>query len=107
MNMILSFVPRGGGEVDYNAEVDLPAVPQAGDYIQYVVKRPEQDVSWFRVRRAWWTITSDREGRQTELDLRIECEYAIHPLASDRHKAQYQGEGYGTGEKIEIEESMY
>ena len=34
MKVVLSFVPPGGGETDFQLEFDLPALPQPGDYIE-------------------------------------------------------------------------
>jgi hypothetical protein len=46
-----AFVPPGGGETDYTAEFDLPAVPRPGDYVSIRDSKEAAGVCSFIVRR--------------------------------------------------------
>ena len=49
----LSFVPPGGGEVDYELPMDMPALPSKGDYI-VITRTGETGSEDFVVKRIWW-----------------------------------------------------
>ena len=89
-------------------QVDLPAVPQPGDFIQIMDENGDLDVSNFRVRKTWWSISfAGEEPRQNKGEAWVECEYALGPHSSERHKQAYHGYAQGTGEDIIVEDSMY
>ena len=55
MKVHLSFVPPGGGETDYSLIIEMPTVPQTGDYIS--ITRPgQQGAEDFIVKRTWWNL---------------------------------------------------
>ncbi len=56
MKVLLSFVPPGGGEIDYNREADLPGIPRAGDYVRFRDDPNDPGTSDFIVRRVWWYV---------------------------------------------------
>jgi hypothetical protein len=92
MKMELNFVPPGGGETDYTMDVDLPSVPQPGDYITVRDLDPDAMPSGgtrdFIVRRTWWHIQirtgDDAIGRAAAIVL--ECEFARGLHSSEDHK---------------------
>jgi hypothetical protein len=97
----LSFVPPGGGEVDYGLTMDMPALPRAGDYIS-VSREPWKDIDPdrvgsedFIVRRVWWLCQYPDDGKGTHVvgqepvgiaEACAECEFAIGPYSSVAHK---------------------
>ncbi|ARU23662.1 hypothetical protein RSSE_c3279 [Ralstonia solanacearum] len=86
MKVFLVFVPPGGGEADYQLEMEMPAVPQAGDYI--TVTRPGQTGSEdFIVRRTWWRFEFDDAAKVGKTaGIAVECEFAEAPFSSEAHK---------------------
>jgi len=97
MEMRLTFVPPGGGEADYEISVDLPAVPQPGDYIKIWRKdMPDQKGSFdFIARRTWWDIKVEENG-QTAGEFLVECEYALSGMSAPGHVETCKGyEGAG------------
>jgi hypothetical protein len=82
----LTFVPPGGGEADYGIDVELPAVPRAGDFL-CVYLEGRGDRSDFVVLRVWWNL----KAKNTKLEgarhdgITVECEYALSSRSSDEH----------------------
>mgnify|MGYP007020374933 CR=1 FL=1 len=122
----LSFVPPGGGEVDYGLTMDLPSLPREGDYISVLRKKPDGSVldgdragsEDFIVRRVWWSCeypddgkTSHESGKQpvgTCAAPNIECEFAIGPYSSPAHKRAAENYGArGKGEAKSFDDSNY
>lgn len=96
-----AFVPPGGGETDYSIEANLPAVPQAGDYI--MINVPDEVGSrTLIVRQIWWMIQDGGQGANVER-LIVECEFARGPFMSESHKAAC--ENYARAGKIQIMEA--
>ena len=92
MRVALSFVPPGGGEVDYEAEFELPAIPQQGDYIKIADPRAPGFSCDFIVRRAWWGLrhsTDENPGPVRKLVL--ECEFALSGNSSNSHRQACDG----------------
>jgi hypothetical protein len=97
----LSFVPPGGGEVDYGLTINMPALPREGDYIS-IVRKVSNEVSAdnagsedFIVRRVWWFCSYSEDGVHTHIageepvgtaEVCVECEFAIGPMSSPSHK---------------------
>lgn len=99
MKAVLIFVPPGGGEADYQLEMEVPAVPSPGDYIS--VTRPGQTgTEDFVVRRTWWQFKYDEAahlGQTTGIG--VECEFAEAPFSSDAHKRACKRYGAGSFEE--------
>lgn len=97
----LSFVPPGGGEVDYGLTMDMPSLPREGDYIS-VLRDPAPDRGAdyvgsedFIVRRVWWFCKYPDDGKLTHeagkepvgvAEVCVECEFAHGPFSSPAHK---------------------
>jgi hypothetical protein len=107
MKVNLSFVPPGGGEIDYSIPFEIPELPRAGDYI-YITRPDQKGTENFIVKRTWWNLTFDEKtGTGSQTDIWVECEFALSPLSSENHKRaceRYQGK---TGELKSFDESMY
>lgn len=96
----LSFVPPGGGEVDYGLTMELPALPRSGDYISIKREGPPTNTEFsgsedFIVRRVWWYCSYPDDGKYTHLvgnepigtaEVNVECEFALSPFSSEDHK---------------------
>jgi hypothetical protein len=97
----LTFVPPGGGEVDYGLTMDLPALPREGDYISVVRDNMGAKDSDYRgsedfvVRRVWWHCSFPDDGKLSheagkepvgKAEVGIECEFAVGPFSSAAHK---------------------
>ncbi|TNF12802.1 MAG: alpha/beta hydrolase [Rhodobacteraceae bacterium] len=101
MRVRLIFVPPGGGQSDYRLEFELPAIPQAGDYI-YVTRDDEEGAECFIVRRTLWelshrkAVTEDDDAGKAST-IWVECEFARGRAMSDGHKQAcdgYEAKGY-------------
>lgn len=91
MKIYLTFVPPGGGETNYEIEVDLPAIPQAGDYItiwRHLGSEEQQGTEDFIVRRTWWMLDHGKaQGEPTTTrKIFVEAEFAIGQYSSSAHK---------------------
>jgi len=108
VKVFLSFVPPGGGEVDYEAEFELPGVPQQGDYIS-IVEPEGPGTRDFIVRRTWWGLKFADRGEQpgTLRKLVAECEFALSGGASESHKRACEGYKRGGRPIKEFDESCY
>ena len=107
MKVNLSFVPPGGGETDYSLTIEMPEIPQQGDYI--TVTRPGQNGSEnFIVKWTWWTLEFvDSKNIGTTKELWVECEFAVSPFSSDDHKRACEGYKESTGVLLEFDTSIY
>jgi hypothetical protein len=116
----LSFVPPGGGEVDYSLPVMVPALPREGDYISVLRdhKTPPADdyvgAESFIVRRVWWNVSYPDNGKHSHpagtepvgtSEIWIECEFAISPYSSKAHKRAAQSKARYPAK--EFEETNY
>ncbi|KRA84184.1 hypothetical protein [Altererythrobacter sp. Root672] len=111
----LSFVPPGGGEVDYGLKMLMPALPREGDYISVMregLDPTDEDrlgSENFIVRRVWWHCTYPDDGQISHTSgdepmgactVNAECEFAIGPYSSKAHrraaesKARYQAKEF-------------
>lgn len=98
MRVQLVFVPPGNGETDYQMQFELPAVPQAGDYIS-IVRDGSVGAETFIVRRTIWGLSypktdssfarNDEHGTAT--DIWVECEFARSGFMSEQHKRACNG----------------
>lgn len=97
----LTFVPPGGGEVDYGLTMDMPALPRAGDYISVLrdplpADKPDYLGSEdFLVRRVWWSCKYPDDGRMSHpagkepvgtCEVNVECEFAVGAFSSAAHR---------------------
>lgn len=96
----LSFVPPGGGEVDYGLKMDMPALPREGDYISVIRDGLPADDDRvgsenFIVRRVWWNCSYPDDGSNYHeagkepvgtAEAWIECEFALAPFSSKAHR---------------------
>jgi hypothetical protein len=112
----LCFVPCAGGEIDYVRDVDLPGVPQAGDYVTITDAAADGavgEVATFRVRRTWWNIRMeapagpDSDPRQLGVQVAVECEFARGHYATAGHLVRYEEYARRSGTKVEFDTSMY
>lgn len=121
----LTFVPPGGGEVDYGLTMDMPALPREGDYITVMRERPdgtkvEDDhlgSEDFIVRRVWWFCKYPDDGKSShtageepigKAEVGVECEFAVGPYSSPAHKRGAQNyEARGKGKAKEFEATNY
>ncbi|MCG3769896.1 MAG: hypothetical protein JW384_01027 [Nitrosomonadaceae bacterium] len=61
MKIKLIFVPPDGGEADYSLMMELPQIPNKGDYIS--IQRVDRTGSDnFIVRRTWWELSYDEKA---------------------------------------------
>ena len=107
MEVRLLCVPPGGGEPDYSLDIDLPSLPQPGDYVS--VGRPEhRGTADFIVRRTWWYLEHpEGSNRDTAVLISVEAEYARGPYSSEEHLHAYRRYHAQTGEERRFEESAY
>lgn len=107
MKVRLGFVPPGGGETDYSLGFELPAVPQAGDYIM-VNRGEEAGVEAFIVRRSHWGFAVDEEGQNGRLtEVWVECEFADSDFASPSHKRSVDMYENRTGKRPAHQATLY
>lgn len=107
MKVHLAFVPPGGGETEYAVEFDMPAVPQAGDYIS-IIRTSKAGTEDFRVKRTLWQLGADDASERTEVkDIWVECECALSGTSSDDHKAACDRYKQQTSTLIELDTTMY
>lgn len=86
MKIRLVFVPPGGGEADYSLEMDVPAIPKAGDYISVAREGNQGRTEDFIVRRTWWAFECGSEGQNGKAtNIAVECEFAKSPYSSEDH----------------------
>lgn len=115
----LTFVPPGGGEVDYSLTMDMPALPRAGDYISVMregtANKEQEQVGCedFIVRRVWWFCKYPDDGKLShevgkepvgKAEVNVECEFAIGPYSSEAHKrgaGNYETRGKGRAQEFE------
>ena len=98
MKAKLCFVPPGGGEEDFHLELDLPGVPNPGDYIVVVESDKLKSGDDYQglhqgyiVRRCWWWI---KDGKYDFLV--VEAEFAVPWEPTKDHQSalvMYQGRG--------------
>jgi hypothetical protein len=102
MRIYLVAVPAGGGEAEYTLTMEVPAIPQVGDYISvlrdYKSGPPSEDYAGsedFIVRRVRWSFTYPDDGTMTHTagqepvgrgEVYVECEMAIGGFSSKAHK---------------------
>ena len=117
----LSFVPPGGGEVDYGLTMDMPALPREGDYISVMRENandrgPDHVGSEdFIVRRVWWSCRYPDDGNGSHevgkepvgiAEVCAECEFALGPYSSAAHK-RAANSGKARSEPQEFEPTNY
>ena len=119
----LTFVPPGGGEVDYGLTMDMPALPREGDYIS-VMREYEGEVDKdrlgsedFIVRRVWWFCKFPDDGKSSHTagkepvgtaEVNVECEFAIGAYSSHAHRRGAENyETRGKGKASEFEATNY
>jgi len=111
----LCFVPSGGGPIDYVRDVDMPALPETGDYVIVADQEPDGtagEVATFRVRRKWWNIDmvvvqdQDATPQQASVRVFVECEFAKGPHASANHLANYEQHARASGVRVVFDDSM-
>jgi len=86
-----SVVPPGGGEQDYSFEIELPALPETGDYV--TVNDGAGGESYFIVRRRWFYLNVVKHEQRWDHSYKgivIEVEFAKGPSPSDDHKRSCQ-----------------
>ena len=96
----LIIVPPGGGEAEYKLTFDLPAAPNAGDYISIMrTGAKEPGFENFIVRRSWWTlevadgpaiVVSGEEPIGKLHQLAVECEIARGALSKRKPREVVQ-----------------
>ena len=88
MKVHFSVVPPGGGENDYNFEAEMPAIPNAGDYVFKRDFEQGQHPAWaaFIVRRRWFWPQEPVENE----NILVEVEVARYAQESESHKANCQ-----------------
>lgn len=107
MKVTLGFVPPGGGETDYSLEIEMPAIPQAGDYIA-VNRGDNPKVETFIVRRTHWGFAVNDEGQNGKTtSICVECEFADSPFATDDHKRAVDMYETRTGTRLSFEDTLY
>lgn len=121
--VMLTFVPPGGGEADYSLPMRVPALPREGDYIT-VMRDPNpmaaKDPSYigtedFIVRRVWWGFKYPDNGQAYQAGdnqpigevsgITIECEFAVGPFSSEAHRSNAPGKA--RAELRTFDESAY
>ena len=92
MKVFIAVVPPGGGETDYSLEAELPAMPQAGDYIS-VSNQEAGGSEDFIVKRSWWILKrpNDNDGKPTLEQAGVVAEMAYGPFSSESHKKAVKG----------------
>ncbi|HYG46596.1 MAG TPA: hypothetical protein VD846_01515 [Allosphingosinicella sp.] len=102
IEVTLVVVPPGGGEAEYSLQMNVPALPRAGDYVT-VMRNREGPVAGadigtedFIVRRVWWAFNYPDDGALYHLagegpvgevsgTVSIECEMAKGHYSCERH----------------------
>ena len=117
----LTFVPPGGGEVDYGLTMDMPALPREGDYISVVrnpfpADKPDYHGSEdFIVRRVWWHCSYPDDGKFSheagkepvgKAEVNVECEFALGAFSSTAHR-RAAGTGKARSPAQEFEDTNY
>lgn len=107
MKINLSFVPPGGGKIEYSLVMDMPEIPRLGDYIS--ITRPGQTgAETFIVKRAWWNLEVDESKPKAAVkEIQVECEFAVSKLASEDHRRTCQDYHARNGRLLEFDVSMY
>ncbi len=87
MKIQFNFVPQGGGETDFTQIIEMPSVPNVGDYIT-MGSSESGGTEDFIVKRSWYYIKreDDKVSPGTCEEIVVECEFAIGPFSSDSHK---------------------
>lgn len=92
IDVVLTFVPPGGGEADYHRTYRLPALPRQGDYLSIMTTDDSGKPGTldFIVRRVWWELKEppnvENKGDIGNGTIRIECEFARGPWSNTDHK---------------------
>lgn len=96
------FVPPSGGEIEYSHTVELPAVPQAGDYVA-LFEKGESGSRDFIVRRVHWIMLQDGTS-----SVCVEAEFAVSVRSTEDHQRTVKRLARKKGVKPpEIEPSAY
>src|SRR5688572_6626032 len=53
----ISIVPPGGGEVDHEFSADLHALPRAGDFVAVARPGNSEGDALYVVRKVWWRLS--------------------------------------------------
>lgn len=103
IRVTLGIVPAGGGETEYNLPMELPAVPQEGDYIS--VTRKGEDITGtedFIVKRTWWGLEfDDSKSVGGVREIYVECYPAVAGWSTEDHKRLAEPGG------LKFDDSMY
>ncbi|AXR66613.1 hypothetical protein [Leptospira mayottensis] len=107
MKIYLIFVPPGGGEADYQLQLESNSIPQPGDYI--TIKRKGVDgTEDFIAKRSWWSLSLEKEDGVCKVDsVSVECEFALGPFSSENHKRNVQIYNIKNGKTLEFDDSTY
>ena len=87
MKVTFSVVPPGGGEQDYSFDVDIPALPETGDY--FTAFDGKGGAEYFIVRRRWFYLNveeAEQRNDYTHREIVVEIEFAKGSSPSDSHK---------------------
>lgn len=107
MKVNLVFVPPDGGEMDYQLEMDMPAIPNSGDYIS-LTREGTSGTEDFIIKRAWWNLEVDKNGDNGKtVGVNIECEFAIAPYSSENHRSSCNTYKFKKGKELKFDISMY
>lgn len=89
MKYTMIIVPPGGGEADYQLQMEGDHIPQTGEYI-LVHEEEGSRCAAFQVRYVINQFEEqqlqDMEGYRRHLETIVEVEFVEHPYQSDAHK---------------------
>lgn len=101
MKYVLTCVPPGGGEADYEVTIDnATSLPRVGEYV-ILRDKEETGIRAFRVLFVTSNAVHQHEGQyQAELPV-VQAEFIRHPHQSEAHSRSidmYEGRGKQIGE---------
>jgi hypothetical protein len=107
MEVNLVFVAPGGGETGYTIDVDLPSIPQPGDYIS-IFHAGHEGTADFIVRRTRWLLDQPKDSARGSLRrFFVEVEFARGFTSSQQHLRSYDTYHALTGEERRFEHSAF
>lgn len=101
MKYILTLVPPGGGEADYEVTIDnTEALPRVGEYVILNMKE-ERGIRAFRVLFVTSNAIHIQNGQYQAEPSVVQAEFIRHPHQSDAHSRSiemYEARGKRSGE---------
>ncbi|MBB3207493.1 hypothetical protein FHS27_003318 [Rhodopirellula rubra] len=107
-------VPPHGGEADFGFDLELPAVPREGDWVQVVdpLIRSAANRHDFIVGRIRWDLRANGLGGESDYEteyigVSVEARYAISDYSCESHRRSYLSELKEGETRNEIAATMF